>query len=135
MEGFGRGFRPGSVRLLFHLHEPVAFVIPAARVRPAAFQAGDRAAEWPHPIVMAPAMGALILVTRPLAGPRQREIVAALLIFEAQVPARLTPFRAVGCDLPPPRAIPRDQVRQLMAQRFLDFFHAEPHQLRIHPHQ
>ena len=66
---------------------------------------------------------------------RQRQIVRALFIRQPEVAARATPLRAVRCDLAPAHALVREEVREFVTQRALDFRVAKFTQPGIQPHE
>ena len=106
-----------------HLHELEPRVEPPARVPPAAFLASQPAAT---PVYRAGA-AQHERATRAAVGVRtrqlptgQRQVVAAALAGDAQVRARLPPFRPVRRDPPATRTLVSQKMRQFATQRPVD---------------
>ena len=62
---------------------------------------------------------------------RQRKIVASFFIRQPEITARLFPLSPVRRDPAPSRPVMREEMRQLMPQRLVDFRVAKLRELRV----
>ena len=115
--------------------EPEARIVPPAIVRAAAAQACGTAPERLHPRERHTAACAAVMMAACHHAARQRQVVRALFIRQAEIAARLSPLRAVRCDPASARALVREEVREFVSESALDFRVAEFTQPRIQPHE
>jgi hypothetical protein len=86
----------------------------------AAGQTGDRAPDSPHPWKIPPAIWAFVKETPNSRGHRERQVVTAFFIADAEFVACLPPFFSVWRDAAPPRAGLSEQMCEFVAKRAID---------------
>jgi hypothetical protein len=84
-----------------------------------------------HALQLAAAAGAFVEVTRWDATARQRQIMRPRFTRKAEIRARLPPFLSVRVDPLAAHSILREQMREFMAERAIDFTRAKFHEPRI----
>ena len=99
--------------------------VAPAIVTAAAGEAGGFSAQWAHAAQFHGAVRAAVEMAGADLPTREREVVAALFIREAEVAAGLLPLASVGCNAAASGAVMREQVGEFVPQRAVDFSVAE----------
>ena len=111
--------------------EPEPFLVGSAIVLAAAFHAGNFFSQRADAGEDGRACGAGIEKFAPDFPAFERDVVAARLVGDSQIPAGRPPLRSVRCDAVSPGAVLGQEMRQLVPQRFLDFAGRELHEFGI----
>ncbi|MDB6152543.1 MAG: hypothetical protein JWL90_996 [Chthoniobacteraceae bacterium] len=100
-------------------------------MEPATDNAGRFPPQRTHARHFNPATWAAVNVSPLHLTPGQGKIMAPFFVHEAKIDARGFPFRSMCCDAAASVAMVRDEMRQLVAQRSVNFLHPKRNQLRI----
>jgi hypothetical protein len=115
----------------FHRDEFKSLVVTASGVSATAFDARGGFAQRLHAGELGAARGAFIKVAPDGSASRERKVMRALLVREAEVTASLLPLGAVGLDAALPGPVVREQMGELMAESSIDFRSAELREARV----
>ena len=112
-------------KLPVHFYKPELFIIPATVVPAAACETRGLSTQGAGAPDFRGAVRAAIHKAPGYYSPRQREIVAALLIVDPEIPACLLPLRAVRRNAPPPGTMMREKMGKFVTQCAVNFLSAK----------
>jgi hypothetical protein len=123
------------LRTLWHPHKAKALIVASAAVCAAAGETGGFATNWFHAGDLEAATGTSIAMTRGEFAARQREIVATCFAGESEFDTGFAPLPSVRGNSAAASAVVREEMREFVAQRAINFVVAKVAQSWIQVHE